>query len=135
MPVKVRKLRDFTKMRKSQHFTKNYTNKFNLLQNHVNLVISVQSDKASTRKLEAVFGKDSLPLVIDNIVSVSCHWQKSVLFFCTFPSTFYLFIKVPGKKVSFTSTPFQALFIFSQKVPGKKVPGSQDPRIPHILHP
>ena len=73
MPVNVRKLRDFTKMRKTQHFTKNYTNKFNLPQNHVNLVISVQSDKASTRKLEAVFGKDSLPLVIDNIVSVSCH--------------------------------------------------------------
>ena len=42
-------------------------------QNHVDWVISVQLDKASTRKLEAVFGKDSLPLVIDNIVSVSCH--------------------------------------------------------------
>ena len=65
MPVKVLK---------SQHFTENNKKKrFNLRQNHVNWVILVQSDKASIRKLEAVFGKDSLPLVIDNIVSVSCH--------------------------------------------------------------
>ena len=61
------------KVRKLQHFTKNNYNRFNLRQNHVNWVISVQSDKASTRKLEAVFGKDSFPVVIDNIVSVSCH--------------------------------------------------------------
>ena len=33
----------------------------------------MQSDKASTRKPEAVSGKDPLPLMIDNIVSVSCH--------------------------------------------------------------
>ena len=85
-------------------------------------------------------------------------WQKSALYLHTFPASFHLFLEGPSKKVSFTSTPFQALFIFSQQVPGKivsftsapfqalsifsqkvpgkkKVPGSQDPRIPHILHP
>ena len=55
----------------------------------------------------AVIGKDSLPLVIDNIVSVSCQFTSA-----PFHARFISSQKVPGKKVPFTCTLFQALFIF-----------------------
>ena len=48
--------------------------------------------------------------------------SKKVSFSATpFQALFILLQKVPGKKVSFTSAPFQALFFFLQKVPGKGV--------------
>ena len=55
----------------------------------------------------AVIGKDSLPLMIDNIVSVRCQFTSA-----PFHARFILSQKVPGKKVPFTCTLLQALFIF-----------------------
>ena len=106
------------KVRKSQHFTKN--NKKGLIFDKIMLIGSFRCNLTRLYKKTRGCLWQRLFASSDNIVLVSCHWQKSVFFFCTFPGTFHLFIKIPGKKVSFTSTPFQALCIFSQKVPGKK---------------
>ena len=72
------------KARKSRHFTKVNNNRYNLQKNHVNWVISVQCDKASTKKTEAVFGTFHLFLEGKKVPGKVQSGSKGYLFARTF---------------------------------------------------